>query len=149
MACSTDPLGGACSDNEEDIYKTMDPRNGNNFISQHPANFINCESFICLSTNGSKPYCTKRCTSDTECQGATSEDGNPVDMVCTVVTEFGALACRNPKNEYCAGENIEADDLCCEQDPQTQSVVDPAKYCAAKDGQIPHDPAADVYTEEE
>ncbi len=136
LACNQDPLGGPCSEKEDDVYKIMEPKDGDNFISQSPAAFLNCESFVCLSTNGSKPYCTKRCGSSSECG-----NGNGIEMECKVVTEFGALACRVPSHDWCA-DGSDEEDLCCERDPDTQGVIDPATYCAAKDGQVPHDPAA-------
>lgn len=152
-ACNEDPLAGPCSDREDEVYAVMVPKDGDNFISQNPAKFTNCDSFICLSTNGSKPYCTKRCASDSECNNA-----NGVQMECAVVTEFGSLACREPKHEFCDEDaclstctsssdqtTCEKDckaELCCERDEATQGVLEPASYCAAKDGQIAHDPSA-------
>lgn len=148
-ACNEDPLAGPCSPREDEIYAVMVPKDGDNFISQNPAKFTNCGSFICLSTNGSKPYCTQSCASDSECGNA-----NGVEMECIVVTEFGALACRQPMHEFCdedaclatcadsACEKICKDELCCERNPDTQGVLEPASYCAAKDGQIAHDPSA-------
>lgn len=140
MGCVDDPLAGPCNteDKEDVVYETMKPKDGDNFISQDPTAFLNCESAICLSTNGTKPYCTKRCTKDDECL-----NGNDVAMRCRVVTEFGPLACRSPKHEYCVGEDIPEEEVCCQRDEETRAVKDPAKYCAAEDGEVPHDPKAE------
>lgn len=136
-ACTPDPLGGKCSDKEDDVYAVMKPKDGDNFISQHPAKFVNCDTFICLSTNGSLPYCSKRCVTASECSNA-----NDIAMECKVVTEFGALACRAPSHDFCE-EGAAEDELCCERNPDTGAVLEPATYCAAKDGEIAHDPKAE------
>ncbi|MFH1808447.1 MAG: hypothetical protein ABIJ09_06875 [Pseudomonadota bacterium] len=136
-ACTPDPLGGKCAEKEDDVYGVMKPKDGDNFVSQDPTAFLNCDTFICLSTNGSLPYCTKRCASDTECL-----NGNGIAMECKVVTEFGALACRAPDHAFCPSGALE-DELCCDREETTGAVKEPAKYCAAKDGEVAHDPKAE------
>jgi len=138
IGCQPDWLAGPCNDKEDLVYKddAMIPQDGVNYIAQDPSAFLKCETFLCLSTNGSKPYCTQRCVSDAECV-----NGNEKAMECKVVTQFGPLACRVPTHEFCL-EGADEEDLCCERDSSTHAVLDPATYCAAKDGQVPHDPKA-------
>jgi hypothetical protein len=141
--CQPDWLAGPCNrDKPELVYSNpdntvnMEPQDGVNNIVQDPTAFTSCETFICLSTNGSKPYCTKPCLNDQECL-----NGNDVPMECKIITQSSGLACREPKTEYC-GANANPEDLCCQTDPVTHAVKDPVKYCAAKDGAVAHDPRA-------
>jgi len=138
LGCQADWLAGPCNSNEDLVYKdnAMVPQDGVNYIAQDPSAFLNCETFLCLSTNGSKPYCTQRCVTDTECK-----NGNEIGMECKVVTQFGPLACRMPAHEHCP-EGADPEALCCEKEAGTNAVVEPASYCAAKDGEVPHDPKA-------
>lgn len=162
LACTPDWLAGPCNrdgdKNSEVVYNGMKPKDGDNYISQNPALFTTCENFLCLSSNGSTPYCTKVCGSDGDCV-----NGNGIEMECKVATEFGALACRAPTHEFCdenackaacpttCGADAECktrceeacvDEQCCDRDPVTHGVKDPATYCIAKDGTIPHDAKA-------
>jgi len=165
LACQPDWLAGKCNrDNPDVVYwddskkMGMQPKDGDNYLSQNPSLFITCENFLCLSSNGSVPYCTKLCGSNAECV-----NGNNIEMECRVVTQFGPLACRAPDHSFCdetkcksdcqvsCGGNATCitncekecvDELCCERDPETHGVKDPALYCMAKDGTVPHDAKA-------
>ena len=173
LACTPDWLAGPCNrdgdknnelvywDDKRDPPSGMKPKDGDNYISQNPALFTTCENFLCLSSNGSNPYCTKVCGSDGDCV-----NGNDVKMECKVATEFGALACRSPTHEFCDENTCKAacpascvgntdvngcktrceeaclTEVCCDRDSVTHGVKDPATYCIAKDGTIPHDAKA-------
>lgn len=168
LACQPDWLAGTCNrDDPETVYwnetrrSGMQPKDGDNYISQNPALFLSCENFLCLSSNGSVPYCTKPCGSDSECV-----NGNNIEMECRVVTQFGQLACRAPSHDFCDENACRAacptsclgdpdpnacktkceeacpTELCCERDERTHGVKDPAMYCRAVDGKLPHDAKA-------
>lgn len=134
-ACQQDPLAGPCNEEAriDRVYELITPDADDNVISQDPSAFLNCETFICLSTGGTKPYCTRICASDEECL-----NGNGIAMKCRVVTEFGPLACRGPAHEFCPEDAADAE-LCCERDPATNAVLESAMYCAAEEGAIPLD----------
>jgi hypothetical protein len=92
--------------------------------------FENCNAFYCASTNGSRPYCTRRCESRLDCDpgGLPCLPGKPCNRdnwACEVVIEFGVLACKSLDESGT-----------CELDPSTGKVADPAQYCRAKDGTI-------------
>jgi hypothetical protein len=59
---------------------------GSNYLIQN-VGFENCSQALCLSTDGSRGYCTKECTSDLECAEAGA------GFTCLAVISFGTLAC--------------------------------------------------------
>lgn len=134
-----DWLGGPCKEEggESLLYAHIQPQAGTNEIAVNPVAFNACESWTCLSSDGSVPYCTRRCTGDADCV-----NGNGLQMHCQVVTSFGPLACEEPRWEHCPDEA--EDQVCCERDPATNDVVTPAMYCMASKGGQEQDPCAVV-----
>ncbi|MEW5854457.1 MAG: hypothetical protein AB2A00_37120 [Myxococcota bacterium] len=129
--CLQTDLGKPCSC-DENLQKRVTVKGGSNDLVQDSA-FENCESFYCASTNGSRPYCTKRCSSALDCDpgGPPCIPGQPCardNWKCEVVIEFGSLACEAPD------ENGS-----CELDEETGKVKEPARYCRAVDGTLTDD----------
>ncbi len=94
LACTALPLALAC---EPEIGMPCDPdtefvdglveqvAGTNNLVLD--VRLDNCTQGYCLSTDGSRPYCTKRCETDIEC----AEAGGGFE--CKEVVTFGPLAC--------------------------------------------------------
>jgi len=127
IACFQPDVGQECSGNEDTIRKVTVRPNSNDVVSD--PGFENCVDFFCASTNGSRPYCTRRCESTFDCNGSMAPclPGQPDcernNWSCEVVIEFGELACK--QTDETGG---------CETDPDTGKVKDPVKYCRANDG---------------
>lgn len=73
--------------------------------------FENCSQLLCMSDNGSLPFCTIECASNLDCD----REG----FVCTQAVEFGPLACRN----------WTAEDGCSRD--ENNEIEQPIKYCTA------------------
>jgi hypothetical protein len=94
VCLSTLPWALAC---EPEIGSPCDPDTKfvNDLVTQEPGtnNLVldvrldNCTQGFCLSTDGSRPYCTKRCEADIECAEAGA------GFTCQEVVAFGPLAC--------------------------------------------------------
>jgi hypothetical protein len=127
--CIQNDLGQQCSQ-DKSLEKRVTIKEGSNDVVRDPA-FENCTAFYCASSNGSRPYCTRRCENDADCNPSQlpciPNQPCPADnWDCEVMIEFGELACMLPD------ENGE-----CPVDDATGKVADPAKYCRAKDGTLP------------
>ena len=134
LKCFDTDLGQKCTENNETL-KRVTVKPGSNDVAADPG-FENCENFYCASTNGSVPYCTRRCESNFDCNpGGLPCVGNiPKEACrprenwnCEVVIEFGALACAT----------VDPTTGTCELDPDTGKVLNPVKYCRAVEGTIP------------
>jgi hypothetical protein len=79
--------------------------------------FDNCTQALCLSTDGSRPYCTKECVADSECTDAGE------GFSCLAVISFGELACA----DYIDCESVDEGQTC-----DCVTTTNPRKYCAAK-----------------
>jgi hypothetical protein len=79
-------IGGLCDANRDLVDAAVEQTRGTNNLVQD-VGLDNCTQGLCLSTDGSRPYCTKACTSDIECAEAGS------GFRCLEVVAFGPLAC--------------------------------------------------------
>jgi hypothetical protein len=84
-ACEPE-VGQPCDPNEEKVLDTVKVIPGSNDLVRD-VGFDNCSNALCLSVDGSRPYCTKPCESDLECAEA-----GP-GFTCQRVIDFGELAC--------------------------------------------------------
>jgi hypothetical protein len=135
--CLTGDLGLVCSVNAETTARVT-VKEGSNDVVSDPG-FENCDYFLCASTNGTRPYCTRKCESQLDCDpggppcipGQACERDN---WRCEVLIEFGALACKQ----------IDPDTGTCPSDPATGKVRDPVKYCRAIEGHIEKGTPSDI-----
>ena len=87
LALGCEPeIGGICDPDTEFVNQLVEQVEGTNNLVLD-VRLDNCTQGFCLSTDGSRPYCTKRCEADIEC----SEAGE--GFVCQEVVAFGPLAC--------------------------------------------------------
>src|SRR5438128_1934811 len=63
--CLAPTLGGECSANAA-VTKRVTVRANSNDVVSDPQ-FDHCDYFLCASTNGSRPYCTRRCETLIDC----------------------------------------------------------------------------------
>ncbi|MCC7074584.1 MAG: hypothetical protein IT383_24970 [Deltaproteobacteria bacterium] len=147
LACSALPLALAC---EPEIGSPCDP--DTDFVDQlveqvaGTNNLVldvrldNCTQGYCLSTDGSRPYCTKRCETDLEC----AEAGG--GFVCQEVVAFGPLACADYEDPNepsegssgvaCAGgTGCSGDEVCFEEPSDHADTCGlPGRDCLTGDG---------------
>lgn len=129
-ACLQQDLGRECSADSTTVARVT-VKEGSNDVVSDPG-FENCDYFLCASTNASRPYCTRKCETQLDCNPLPVPclPGAPCPMEdwrCEVLIEFGALACKQ----------IDPATNGCETDPETGKVLDPVKYCRAVDGSLP------------
>lgn len=147
-------IGGICDPDTEFVNELVEQVAGTNNLVLD-VRLDNCTQGFCLSTDGSRPYCTKRCEADIEC----SEAG--AGFVCQEVVAFGPLACNDyeapnepqPGNEgsgaACSGgAGCSGDEICFEEPSEHVDTCgipgrdcltggdgaqseQPFKYCAA------------------
>ncbi|OGQ18372.1 MAG: hypothetical protein A2138_00400 [Deltaproteobacteria bacterium RBG_16_71_12] len=86
LACEPE-IGGICDPDTEFVDQLVEQVAGTNNLVLD-VRLDNCTQGFCLSTDGSRPYCTKRCEADAEC---TAEAG--AGFACQEVVAFGPLAC--------------------------------------------------------
>lgn len=79
-------IGGLCDPDTDFVNQLVEQVPGTNNLVLD-VRLDNCTQGFCLSTDGSRPYCTKRCEADIEC----SEAG--AGFTCQEVVAFGPLAC--------------------------------------------------------
>ena len=79
-------IGGLCDPDKAKVTAAVEVNAGTNNLVQD-VGLNNCTESFCLSTDGSRPYCTKRCEADIECAEAGA------GFTCQVVINFGPLAC--------------------------------------------------------
>lgn len=85
LASACEPeVGMPCSADEEYVLSRVEVEPGKNDLVRD-INFENCTQFLCLSANGSRPYCTRQCETDLDC----AAEG----FTCQEVVHFGPLAC--------------------------------------------------------
>lgn len=87
LACEPE-IGGLCDPVAANVAGAVEQKAGTDNLVQD-VKLDNCSQGFCLSTDGSRPYCTKRCTADLECQEA-----GP-GFTCQEVVAFGPLACQD------------------------------------------------------
>ena len=91
LATGCEPeLGAPCSPDGKFVKASVEQRAGSNDLVQN-VNFENCSQAFCLSSDGSRPYCTKRCQRDLDC--------NVSGFTCEQVVQFGQLACEDWSTE--------------------------------------------------
>jgi hypothetical protein len=89
LGVGCEPEIGSPCDDEAEVLKFIQPKAGTSPLVLRPA-FQNCSQGLCLSIDGSRPFCTKRCEDDLEC--AEAGDG----FTCsTDDVIFGPNACRD------------------------------------------------------
>lgn len=81
-------IGGLCDPSQDKVQKAVEQSRGTNNLVQD-VSLDNCSQGFCLSTDGSRPYCTKECAADIECAEAGA------DFTCQEVIAFGPLACQD------------------------------------------------------
>ncbi len=79
-------IGGVCDPDTDYVNQLVEQVPGTNNLVLD-VRLDNCTQGFCLSTDGSRPYCTKRCQADIECAEAGA------GFVCQEVVAFGPLAC--------------------------------------------------------
>lgn len=79
-------VGGLCDPDPDKVALHIEVKKGTNNLVQD-VELDNCSEGFCLSTDGSRPYCTKKCEADIEC----AEGG--AGFACEEVINFGPLAC--------------------------------------------------------
>ena len=104
-------LGSPCSADSQFIKSNVEQKTGSNDLVQN-VNFENCSQAYCLSADGSRPFCTKRCQRDLDCDAA--------GFTCQQVVQFGQLACEDWSPEL--------DCFDAEGNPSER----PVKYCTAE-----------------
>ncbi|HEY4221046.1 MAG TPA: hypothetical protein VGO62_06880 [Myxococcota bacterium] len=80
-------IGGLCDPDAKKVLQHIEVKKGTNNLVQD-VELDNCSEGFCLSTDGSRPYCTKSCAADGEC---VAEAG--AGFACVAVIAFGPLAC--------------------------------------------------------
>lgn len=105
-------VGSQCNNNPDVVDELTERREGTNVLVQN-LTFENCSQYYCLSADGSRPFCTKRCQSALDCTGNTGEV-----WTCEQVVTFGQHACTDwtPERD------------CFQEDGVTPSDQ-PIKYC--------------------
>jgi hypothetical protein len=90
-------LGGECAPDRVFVKETVRQELGKNNLAQN-VNFENCGQRYCLSIDASRPFCTKRCQRDLDCDAP--------GFTCQPVIEFGIFACEDwdPQTD-CLDEN--------------------------------------------
>lgn len=83
LACEPE-VGMPCSPSTEYVDSRVIREEDRNDLVRD-INFENCTQLLCLSSDNSRPYCTRTCETDLDC----SADG----FVCSQVVNFGPLAC--------------------------------------------------------
>lgn len=115
LASGCEPeIGAPCSAREEEVNELVPQNEGTNNLVNN-VQLENCSQAFCLSFQGSRPYCTKRCEADIEC----AEAGPGFTCSSDVVT-FGPLACRDfgdpflpqPGSPEPSGETCESSEDC-------------------------------------
>lgn len=108
-------LGSPCSADSQFVKNSVEQKAGSNDLVQN-VNFENCSQAYCLSADGSRPFCTKRCQRDLDCDAA--------GFTCQQVIQFGQLACEDWSPEL--------DCFDAEGNPSER----PIKYCTATPADI-------------
>lgn len=122
LAACEPEVGMPCSANTEYVKDRVVQESGYLDLVRD-INFENCTSLLCVSSDGSRPYCTRPCDTDLDC-GA---DG----FVCQQAVNFGPLACKdNEEFPTC----IRPDGTPSEN-PQLYCVA-PAEVIAERDKQL-------------
>lgn len=153
LACEPE-IGGICDPDTAFVDQLVEQVPGTNNLVLD-VRLDNCTQGFCASTDGSRPYCTKRCEANIEC--AEAGEG----FLCEEVVTFGPLACddyEDPNEPQegssgaacaggtgCAGEEIcfeapsSAADTCgiqgrdCLTGAGGAQSTQPFTYCAASD----------------
>jgi hypothetical protein len=102
-------IGSPCSDNEQevnDLVPQVDKTN--NLVND--VKLENCSQALCLSFQGSRPFCTKRCEAELECAEAGA------GFTCTDVVTFGPLACLDYEDPFLPQPGTEPSGEACEVD---------------------------------
>lgn len=86
MGCEPE-IGSPCDDNEDEVNNLVPQRPGTNNLVQD-VGFDNCTQAFCLSADGGRPFCTKKCEADIEC----AEAGEGFSCSADVAV-FGPTAC--------------------------------------------------------
>ena len=105
-------IGSPCDPDKELVDKLVKQTAGTNNLVSSPK--FECSQAFCLSTDGSRPYCTVRCESDADCAEAGEK------FHCKKVIDFGENACSDytPETDCLTG-------------PDETFSEHPFKYCAA------------------
>jgi hypothetical protein len=105
VACEPE-IGSPCDPDTEFVDRLVEQAEGTDNLVQD-VRLDNCSQGFCASTNGSRPYCTKRCVADGEC----SEAG--AGFVCKEIVAFGPLACQDYENPNLPRPGTEASGTPC------------------------------------
>ncbi len=124
LACEPE-VGGLCDPDPKKVADHIEVKKGTNNLVQD-VELDNCSEGFCLSTDGSRPYCTKQCEADIEC--AEAGEG----FTCQAVINFGPLACQDYeqfKDNKTSGD-CQADGTCTNTDETCQvDVTDGQQKC--------------------
>lgn len=101
-------IGSPCDVNQAEVDKLVPPKEGTNNLVQD-VGFDNCNQGFCLSVDGSRGFCTKKCESDREC--AEAGDG----FLCQEAVVFGPLACLDYEDPLLARPDTEPSGQTCEE----------------------------------
>lgn len=140
LALGCEPeIGGLCDPDTDFVDGLVEQVPGTNNLVLD-VRLDNCTQGFCLSTDGSRPYCTKRCEADIEC----SEAG--AGFTCQEVVAFGPLACDdyedpNEPREGSSGDTCSAgagcagEEICFEEPSDAIDTCGiPGRDCLTGDG---------------
>lgn len=114
MACEPE-VGMPCSVDEPYVSSRVQQEVGSNDLVRDIL-FENCTQLLCLSSSGSRPYCTRTCETDLDCDAE--------GFVCAQAVNFGPLACDgDDPNRTCV-------------EPDGTPSPNPTRYCVAQPGVI-------------
>ncbi len=83
MACEPE-VGSPCSVDQDAVDKV--PRDPDQVTIRQDVAYENCSKAYCMSSYGSRPYCTRRCEGALDC---------PAGFECQASIRFGALGCKD------------------------------------------------------
>ena len=107
-ACQ-DEVGSPCND-DPGLMEEIFPVEPGESRMQRNVNFENCSQLLCLSNQGSPPFCTIECESDAAC---------PADFECASPILTGPFGCPGyEENGTCAGTEPDAFFSYCSAPPQ-------------------------------
>lgn len=85
VACEPE-VGGICDPDPDEVSRAVTQvAQTNNIVQDVQLDY--CSQGFCMSTDGSRPYCTKVCQTDVQCAEAGA------GFVCAETVIFGPLAC--------------------------------------------------------
>ena len=104
-------IGSPCSDDTPFVNQNFTVEGAENKL-QRNVNYTNCSQALCLSVQGSRPFCTKTCSTDLDCNAEGFSCGEPI-----LTGPFGCFDYED-NGDSCVGSEV------------------PRRYCTADPGTI-------------